>query len=79
MRDGLYPKRDLEREKRLVDLISKIESRLDLVEDEKLVEELSSELKEANSLITTEGRIIDIDLVSYYYQWSLLCGPFIQQ
>lgn len=79
MKDGLYPKRDLEREKRLVDLISKIESRLDLVEDEKLVEELSSELKEANSLITTEGRIIDIDLVRYYYQWSLLCGPFIQQ
>ena len=72
MREGLYPKRDLEREKRLVDLISKIESRLDLIEDEKLVEELSSEFKEANSLITTEGRIIDIETVRYYYQWTSL-------
>lgn len=72
MREGLYPKRDLEREKRLVELISKIESRLDLVEDEKLVEELSSEFKEANSLITTEGSIIDVELIRYYYQWTSL-------
>lgn len=72
MREELYPRRDLEREKRLIDLISKIESRLDLVDDEKLVEELSSEFEEANSLVTVEGRIIDVCLIRYYYQWTSL-------
>lgn len=51
------PKRDLNREKRIIELIEKIEGQLDLIDDEKLVEVFKSEFKEINSLITTEGSI----------------------
>ena len=72
MREGLYPKRDLNREKRIIELIEKIEGQLDLIDDEKLVEVFKSEFKEINSLITTEGRIVDLETIRYYYQWTSL-------
>lgn len=71
MRDEFIVKRDYEREEKLKNILLDLESRLDNGEDERT---LSDKFAEANMLVSTEGRIIDANLITYYYEWTSMEG-----
>lgn len=70
VKEYLRIQRDLERENALKVLIEEIEELLDSGNDE-LVEE---KIEKANTLVTTDGRVLDEYAVRYYYSWTDLEG-----
>ena len=71
IREELIPKRDTDTERKIKNIIFEIE---DVLEDETKKEFIERKLEEANELIKSKDRILDLYTVEYYYSWTSLDG-----
>ena len=71
LREELVPKRDINIEKKIKNIIIEIEN---VLEDETKKEFIESKIEEANELIISKNRILDLYTIEYYYSWTSLDG-----